>query len=608
MKNNKSKEKDKIETLEIKIKHLENQHALIKQQYEKTTEKYLQILYDVSKTNKQLQREITERKKAEEALKKAQDGLEMRIKKRTAELKKANMELQNEITDRKKTEEIIKESRKKFQQLYDEAPVGYHELDLKGTIVQVNKTEADLLGYNIHEMLGKSIFDFIAQEEREAAKEILLQKIEKLQPIAGFERKYMRKDGETIVFYIEDKLITDDMGKIICVRSTLQDTTDRKQLEEERMKIEKLESIGILAGGIAHDFNNILAAILGNISLVKISVDNKDEVVELLTEAEKACLRATSLTQQLLTFSKGGAPIKETTELTGLIRDTAKFSLRGSNVQYRTSISSYLWTVKIDKGQISQAINNLIINADQAMPEGGTIKIKAENISMKSEDNLSLKKGNYIKISIGDQGIGIPPEQLTKIFDPYFTTKQKGSGLGLTTTYSIIHRHNGHIAVESELGVGTTFHIYLPASSKEIVKKGANKEASAVITGKILVMDDEDMVRNVVSNALQTFGHEVEVVSDGEEAIKLYKKAMDSGKSFDVVIMDLTIPGGMGGKEAIKKLLEIDPDVKAVVSSGYSNDPVVSKYQEYGFSSFIQKPYGLEGLKKALKEVMSEKR
>ncbi|HDY88866.1 MAG TPA: response regulator, partial [bacterium] len=269
---------------------------------------------------------------------------------------------------------------------------------------------------------------------------------------------------------------------------------------------------------------------------------------------------------------------------------------------------SDLWTTEVDKGQISQVIGNLVINAQQAMPDGETINIKAENVNVTPKDNLPLQGGNYIKISVGDKGIGIPAEQLTKIFDPYFTTKQKGSGLGLATTYSIIHRHDGHITVKSEIGIGTTFHIYLPASAEQVKKKEGVKEETTTITGKILVMDDEEMVRNFVSKALKSFGNETEVARDGAEAIEKYKKAMDSDKPFDAVILDLTIPGGMGGKQAVKKLLEIDSDAKAVVSSGYANDPVVSNFEAYGFSGFIPKPYMLEELKKVLNNVMSEKK
>ena len=508
------------------------------------------------------------------------------------------------ITEQKKSEIALIESEEKYRRLFNEMLDGFalHEIicDEKGKpidylFLEVNPAFEKLTGLKAEDIINKTV--------RQVLPSIESYWIENYGKVALTGKPiHFENYSQELNRYYEVTSFSPKKGQFATI---FVDITERKQLEEERIKTEKLESIGILAGGIAHDFNNILAVILGNVSLAKISLDDKNEVVELLTETEKASVRATKLTQQLLTFAKGGAPVKETTELKELIRETTQFSLRGSNIQYRTSISPDLWIAEVDKGQISQVIGNLVINAQQAMPEGGTINIKAENVNVTSEDNFPLKEGNYIKISIEDKGHGIPEEQLTKIFDPYFTTKQKGSGLGLATTYSIIKRHGGYITVESELGVGTTFHIYLPASSKQLERKEVVKEDTAVMTGKILVMDDEEIVRTFVTKILKTFGNKVEVASDGAKVIKLYKKAMDSGEPYDVVIMDLTIPGGMGGKEAIQKLLEIDPDVKAVVSSGYSNNPVISNCEKYGFKGFLPKPYKLAELREVLNIVLS---
>jgi PAS domain S-box-containing protein len=382
------------------------------------------------------------------------------------------------------------------------------------------------------------------------------------------------------------------------------DVTERKQLEDERLKASKLESIGILAGGIAHDFNNILAAIMGNASLAKLSFDNQDELSEILKEIEKASIRATKLTQQLLTFAKGGAPVKEVIELSELLNETARFSLRGSNVQCHFSIAPDLWPVDVDKGQINQVINNLVINAKQAMPGGGAVSIKAKNVSINSTNNIPLSEGKYIRVSVSDKGAGIPPNQLDKIFDPYYTTKQMGSGLGLATVYSIINRHHGHIDVISEVGTGTTFSLYLKASLKQVEIEENREDIQEIVTGKILVMDDDEMLRRSIGSNLEDFGNEVAEASDGNEAIMLYKKALKAGKPFDVVIMDLTIPGGMGGKEATQKLLKIDPGVKAIVSSGYSNDQIISNYTGHGFCGFISKPYKIEDLRNVINRVM----
>jgi CheY-like chemotaxis protein len=318
-------------------------------------------------------------------------------------------------------------------------------------------------------------------------------------------------------------------------------------------------------------------------------------------------MRARDLTQQLLTFSKGGAPIKKTASIDELLKDTTVFTLSGSNVKCKFSIPEDLWSVEIDEGQISQVINNLIINADQAMPEGGTISISAENVIIGAEDVLPLKEGRYLKIKIQDQGIGIPEEYLQKIFDPYFTTKQKGSGLGLTIAYSIIKNHKGYIAVKSKLGVGSKFSIYLPALEKQIPKKKEAEIRPITGKGKIMVMDDEEIIRTSLGEILTFLGYEPEFARNGEEALATYKKAIDSGQSFDAVILDLTIRGGMGGKETIKKLIEIDPKVKAIVSSGYSTDPVMADFKNYGFRGVVAKPYDIKELSKELDDVINGK-
>jgi CheY-like chemotaxis protein len=307
----------------------------------------------------------------------------------------------------------------------------------------------------------------------------------------------------------------------------------------------------------------------------------------------------------LLTFSKGGAPIKKTESITEVIKDSAEFALRGSNVKCEFFIPNDIWPTEIDKGQISQVISNLIINADQAMPGGGIIKVRVENLVVSAEHALPIKEGKYVKIEIEDEGIGIHKEHLARIFDPYFTTKQRGSGLGLATSYSIIKKHDGYITVESELGVGTTFYIYLPASSKQILTKKEFEERPILGKGRILVMDDEKVVRDVTGILLKHIGYDVEFAKDGVEAIELYKKAEESKQPFDAVIVDLTVQGGMGGEQMIKKLLEIDPNVKAIVSSGYSTDAIMSNFKQYGFSGVVTKPYRIAELSETLYKVLT---
>ena len=358
---------------------------------------------------------------------------------------------------------------------------------------------------------------------------------------------------------------------------------EKAKLETQLVQAQKMEAIGTLAGGIAHDFNNILTAIIGNISLAMLDLRWKSKARERLKQAEKACLQAQNLSRQLLTFSRGGAPIKEVVSVKRLITESASFACRGSQVNYESSLPDNLWAVEADPGQISQVFQNLVINAIQAMPTGGMIKIRGENLEVEAGNELPIDAGRYVKISIQDEGIGISAEHLSRIFDPYFTTKQKGSGLGLATSYSIIKNHHGHISVESELGIGTTFNVYLPASDRQVIQQPKEDKELLSGKGKILVMDDEAMVREVLGKMLIALGYEVKFAEDGAEAIEFFTRGTDAGDPFAAVILDLTVPGGMGGKETMEKLLRIDPQVKAIVSSGYSDDPVMANFKEYGF-------------------------
>jgi PAS domain S-box-containing protein len=387
----------------------------------------------------------------------------------------------------------------------------------------------------------------------------------------------------------------------ICV-----DITERKKTEEERIKTQKLESLGLLAGGIAHDFNNLLTAIIGNIGFIRLNTDPGDELFNALKMAEKASLRAKDLTQQLITFSRGGEPIKKAASPSALIHESAGFVLSGSKVRCDLQLPDGLAFVEVDEGQINQALNNIILNAVQAMPEGGVVTIRGENITVGDNESTPLAQGAYVKISIEDKGDGIPPNIFSKVFDPYFTTRQKGSGLGLTIAYYIIRKHGGHIQVESSPGKGTTCHIFLPVSQSSLLTETKDTSLISSGRGKILVMDDDEILRDFTSRTLTKIGYDVVLSSDGVEAIQQYREAKDSGRPFDAVLMDLTVPGGMGGKETIRKLLEIDPDIKAIVSSGYSNDPIMANYGEYGFKGVVAKPYTLGELTLVIRTVMGE--
>ncbi|HOD16819.1 MAG TPA: ATP-binding protein [Spirochaetota bacterium] len=386
------------------------------------------------------------------------------------------------------------------------------------------------------------------------------------------------------------------------VASQIGNAIARFKAEEELLKTSKIESLGIFAGGIAHDFNNLLTSIIGNISLAKLDASKDSVILPILTEAENASLRAKDLTIQLLTFSKGGEPIRKTESILEILKETTDFVLRGANITCRFYIAADLKYADIDRGQIGQVIHNIILNARQAMPSGGLISITAENIALAEASSLNVKPGEYVKISIADQGIGIPTNYLSKIFDPYFTTKAEGSGLGLAVSYSIIKNHEGCIAVKSEPGKGTAFDLYIPASDREPEPAQSANRQKKEGTFHILLMDDEQMILDVGERILTRMGHRVQRARNGEEAIELYRNASASGDGFDLVIMDLTIPGGKGGSETIGDLKVIDPDVRAIVSSGYSNNPVMANFREYGFCGVIVKPYRYDDLKHALEE------
>jgi len=394
-------------------------------------------------------------------------------------------------------------------------------------------------------------------------------------------------------------------GQVRAVIKFMRDVTEQRHAEAELLRFSKLESVATLAGGIAHDFNNILTAIMGNISLAMMDQPESGSGRERLTAAEKACSQAQGLARQLLTFATGGAPIKELLSLEKFIRETVSFAASGSQARCEFSFPDNLWAVEADPNQISQVFQNLVINAIQAMPAGGIITLQGENLEVGEGSELPLEAGRYVKITIRDQGIGIPADFLLKIFDPYFTTKQAGSGLGLATVYSIVNKHRGHITVKSKLGEGTTFNIYLPArEGVTIPRTEADREVLSG-RGKILVMDDEELVRDVLKVMLSRLGYQVTLAKDGEAAIELFTAAQDAGEDFAAVILDLTVSGGMGGKAAIQQLLKLDPRVNAIVSSGYSDDPVMADFEKYGFSDVITKPYRIAELSRVLERVLN---
>ncbi|GAB4336826.1 MAG: hypothetical protein Kow0037_18590 [Calditrichia bacterium] len=507
-----------------------------------------------------------------------------------------------DITRRKQAQMKLRESEFRYRTLFEQSPVGVVSFNKNLELQEYNNLILDLSGISATQLNGLDLKNYQNESWFIPFKESLDGKRGFYQGEVNIPISNRKK-----WIILRTTPLLDSRNEITGVLGLVEDATERKILEEELLKSRKLESVGILAGGIAHDFNNILTAVLGNISLLISKYGDSPDISQKLKNAEKAALRARDLTQQLLTFSKGGAPIRETKNIRALIEDTVQFSLRGSNVRYQLNLAEDLKPASIDEGQISQVIQNLVINADQAMPEGGTLAISAENQSLPAGNPYGLPAGDYICIRVKDKGVGIAPEHLDKIFDPYFTTKQKGSGLGLATSYSIIKQHEGKILVNSQLGKGTEFSIFLPAST-EIIKASEDESpmTESYSEARILIMDDDEMVREVGGAMLQSLGYQVEYAAEGKEALEKYQAALENGSPYDLVIMDLTIPGGMGGKDAIVELMRMDPNARAIVSSGYSHDAVMSDYKSYGFKGLIAKPFRLEELKRVVSETLQQ--
>lgn len=505
-----------------------------------------------------------------------------------------SMSLQRQV--RKQTMQI-RASEEKFRSYVEHAPGGIFVADEKGNHVESNEAAARITGYSQYELLNMNLIELIAPEDHQKARkhyETLLKTGK-----ATDDLSFIKKDGSLNYWTVAAVKLSDNR-----LLGFVTDITDRKRIEAERLKLSKLESVGVLAGGIAHDFNNVLTGLFGNIEMAKVFLPPTHKAHKFLESAMRSMERATHLTKQLLTFARGGDPIREILSIGGVITETAQFSTRGSNVKLKIDIASNLWPVEADKGQLSQVISNLVLNAQQAMPTGGVITIIAKNIE--------TSEGRFVQISIHDEGLGIPPQYVDKIFDPYFTTKQHGSGLGLAIIQSIISKHNGTIAVDSELNQGATFTIRLPATKKSDAIVVTNKlsdrpAAMPVSVAHILVLDDEKAVRDVLTAMLEALGHNVSHAVDGQEAIEKYQQAYLNGSAYDAVITDLTIPGGMGGQMAAKEIFSIDPAAQIIVSSGYATDPVMANYKEYGFKARIVKPYRFEEIQNVTQQVLKNR-
>ncbi|GAB4338431.1 MAG: hypothetical protein Kow0089_10390 [Desulfobulbaceae bacterium] len=561
--------------------------------------------------NLRLSEEVDARRRLTRDLEQAKEELEQRVMERTVELSSANRGLALEVEERRSVERELASEKERLAVTLRSIGDGVIAVDRNSRVTMLNRAAEKMTGWKMEEAMGKplqEVFHIICRGTGDVCEnpvETLL-RTGRIQYLAE-ETVLLSRDGSSYDISDSCAAIRDMESRVIGAVLVFRDDTERRRMQEEVLKSEKLKSVGVLAGGIAHDFNNILAAILGNISLVKLRIDPQDDPDshKLLEGAEKASLRARNLTQQLLTFSKGGEPIKKMESIGEIIKDSADFILSGGKVHCDYVIPDGLWPVNIDAGQMSQVVQNVIINSVHAMPGGGKITVTCENFINEEGSGLPLPASEFVRVSFRDEGPGIPKELLDKVFDPYFTTKEEGSGLGLALTHSIISKHQGYIELKSG-SWGTDFIIYLPAYPGGEVESHRKKGKAALLPGRarILIMDDEEMVRDIARALLEHLGFEVHTAAEGREAVDLYVSMRESGTPFDAVIMDLTIPGGMGGKEAIRRLREIDPAVKGIVSSGYSNDPVMADYEAHGFSGMVHKPFEIDELLETLREVI----
>ncbi len=516
-----------------------------------------------------------------------------------------------DVTEVRTAEIAYRESDEKFSQLAEAIDSVFWVWDVNlQRIVYVSPAYERLWGGDAEKLLNNP-FDWltvVAPQDRTRVENLFLRRIDRKK--LDIEYRIVTNNQETRWIHNQTFPLKKPSGELTRIVGLAQDVTERKKWEEDRVRAAKLESLGLLAGGLAHDFNNLLTAIVGQLSLAKFGLDSSHPLFSKIHEAELASLRAQDLAKQLLTFSKGGVPVKKTVSLVSVLEENVRLVLAGSRVKPVFQISQDLWLVDIDIGQISQVVHNLVINARQAMEDGGECIIQAHNIAKDESDLLRFEPAfegsanRWVRIAVLDQGIGISKENLSKIFDPYFTTKPTGSGLGLATSYSIIKSHGGILSAESEVGKGSTFSFLLPAISPEKVVEQPFESHVKFGRGKILIMDDESQIRKVLGEMVETCGYHYQTAKNGEEAIQLFRQAQQAGDPFSLVILDLTIPGGLGGKEVIGRLLAIDPQVRAIVVSGYSNDPVLANYQAYGFKGRVAKPFNLVDLSSVLESVL----
>jgi PAS domain S-box-containing protein len=549
--------------------------------------------------------------RTETELRNHRDHLEELVSERTFQLTQANDLLTHEIDVRKSVAENLRESEETYRLLAETAREIIITSDMGGKLTFINPEGLEMSGYSESEVCTLSLTDILSSDQYDGIVSPDSSSDDRKNGLILYDAQFLTKSGGVVPVEISSATLIRE-NQLYGFMLTARDVTWRKQIEEDHKQIEKLEAIGVLAGGIAHDFNNILMAIVGNVSMAKQYAGKEGRVFPLLSAIEEACRRASDLTHQFLTFSPGGKPLKEKGPIADILREACAEELKGSAISCQIHIADDLSDVEIDSQLIRHVINNIVANAREAMPSGGVLSIHADNFLLRQDPSIAdlpLPPGHYVRLSLKDEGEGMAETQLPRIFDPYFSTKEigarKGKGLGLTIVHSIIQKHHGHIQIQSTPGQGTTVTLYLPVfqEESEAALPSENRESSE--KKRILLMDDELMIREITGEMLRHLGYDVECAENSDQTLDLYHRGMELNKPYDAAILDVHIPDGVGGIETLQRLRTIDPGVKAIVSSGYSMDSVMTDYRKYEFAGCLAKPYRLEKLEKTLHDVLT---
>ncbi|MDP2313661.1 MAG: PAS domain S-box protein, partial [Pseudomonadota bacterium] len=511
-------------------------------------------------------------------------------------------------TERERSDAALQQEKERLAVTLRSIADGVVATDVEGRVVLVNAVAEQLTGWAQADAIGRpvtEIFPIVHARTRQPVENPILGVLRTGGLVGPAQHSaVLPREGPERIVADSAAPIRDRVGNIVGAVLVFRDITDKERIDAELQRANTLESIGVLAGGIAHDFNNILTSVLANVSLARALLPPDHVASGRVGEAERAAIRARELTQQLLTFARGGAPVRTPTSLAAVVRESAGFVLSGSAIRARFGIDPHPWVVEVDAGQISQVVQNLVLNATQAMPDGGVVDIDVRNVRLEDPTGLPLPAGAYLQVDVADQGVGIERAHLRRIFDPFFTTKATGSGLGLATAYAIVQKHDGHIAVVSEPGRGARFSVYLPTSRVQRLVEAPSPTALTRGNGRVLVMDDDAAVRATLADLLDALGYTVELTTDGADAVAAYERALRTNSRFSCAVLDLTVPGGMGGLQTVRALNVLDPHLRAIVSSGYSEDPVMAEFQRHGFVDVLRKPYTMRELSAVLARVV----